>query len=137
MNWLRSLRQERGFRTQQDLSAASGVARSSIAKIESGEIGPTRNTAPGIARALGMSAEDLCALAAAEKSASRAKRRRVEAANGGQIDKIIAQAISLDPKLIAAREAVEAAQKRLKAAELEAIERLRTALAAAYGEVPE
>lgn len=134
MNWLRTLREERGFRTQEDLAKAAGVARTTIAKIESGAIGPTINTAPGIARALGMSIEDLRALAAAAKS--EAKSRRLPAKNTAQIDKIIAQAISLDPKLIAAREAVEAAQKHLKKAELDAIERLRAALAAAYAEVP-
>jgi len=132
MNWLRSLRIERGFRTQEDLAKAACLARPTIAKIESGAIGLTLATAPGIARALSMSIEDLRALSAAAKS--EAKSRRLPAKNTAQIDKIIAQAISLDPKLIAAREAVEAAQKQLKKAELDAIERLRAALAAAYAE---
>ena len=55
---LRELREERGF-SQYDLAQQSGVGRSTIAALETGERGAQPNTVRALARALGVSVPDL------------------------------------------------------------------------------
>jgi transcriptional regulator with XRE-family HTH domain len=132
MNWLKSLRIAKGFRTQKDLANASGVARPTIAKIEAGTIGLTVASGVGIARALGTSVEEL------EKQQLRRVRPYTTAPSAPRqpIDAIVAQAVAIDARVLAARAALLAAQQELRAAQDSAEKRVRAALSRALNTEP-
>lgn len=130
MSWLRELRIARGFRTQEELSKASGVARTTIAKIESGIIGMSKVAGLGIARALGMSFEVLDGLSTRAVQRPRDRDRN-------SFDDVVARAVRIDARVVAAHAGLLAAQRELSAARQAAEERIRAALAKATASEPE
>lgn len=55
---LKTIRKRRGM-TQSELAQASGIHRITIAKYEAGKVDPTLESAESIARALGVTVDDL------------------------------------------------------------------------------